>query len=213
VGSASNRDGRGAWITVQAHTDGPLQVREMGTAGHFLGQSEPVAHFGLGAGLSPVARVTVRWPSGTVQEFTNLARNTTLVVTEPACGELMPACFGVGTAGAVPDGWAHTPGRPLSVERDSPTTLKLAWGGSCDPTDTDYHVYEGALGDFTSHEMAVCGTGGATHATLTPDSGDTYYLVVPADGGVEGGYGRAGDGAPRLPGVSACTPQAAGVCP
>jgi len=213
VGSVSNRDGLGAWITLQALPGGPVQVREMGTAGHFLGQSERVAHFGLGDGSSPVHKVTVRWPSGTVQEFLELARDTTLVASEPACGSPLPACPGSGTAGSVPDGWAQTPGAPLTLEHASGSSLKLSWAGSCDPTDTDYNVYEGALGDFASHAPAGCGTGGATHTTLAPAAGNTYYLVVPADGGVEGSYGRRSDGMTRSPGASACLPQAVGSCP
>ncbi len=212
VGSVSNRDGVGAWITLQAAPGGPVQVREMGTAGHFLGQSERVAHFGLGDGASPVHKVTVKWPSGAVQEFLDVARNATLVASEPACGSPLPACPGAGTAGAVPDGWAHTPGAPLTVEHAAGSSLKLSWAGSCDPTDTNYNVYEGTLGDFTSHAPAGCGTGGATTTTLTPAAGDTYYLVVPADGGVEGSYGRKGDDTPRSPGGSACLPQAVGSC-
>lgn len=202
TGNASTRDGLGARVELQATPGAPLQVREVGTAGHFLGQSERMAHFGLGAGDARVALVRVRWPNGQVQEFNSTLRNSTLVATQPGCGAPLSACPGSGTAGAVPDGWWSTPGPPLTVERTPGGDLVLSWGGSCDPSDGDYNLYEGALGDFTSHAPKQCGTGGVTTQTVTPVAGDTYYLVTPADGAVEGSYGRTGDSVERAPGAA-----------
>lgn len=65
TGTQSNRDGWGAVIRVQRDSDGPVQTRHLGAASHFLGQSENVAHFGLGAmpGGELIHRVDVYWPA------------------------------------------------------------------------------------------------------------------------------------------------------
>jgi len=117
----------------------------------------------------------------------------------------------------VPDG-AQAPGPPLMVSMagapSAPGDLALSWGSSCRSGDTDYAVYEGVLGDFTSHVPRLCSTGGATAATLTPASGNRYYLVVPlSPDGVEGSYGTTSAGQERPASAAACRPQAVGACP
>jgi hypothetical protein len=84
-GCVSNRDGWGTRVEVRVTAASPPQVREIGTTSHFLGQSEHVAHFGLGSGDDPVAQVRVIWPkTGVHQLFHNVARNSTLLVDECA---------------------------------------------------------------------------------------------------------------------------------
>jgi len=120
-------------------------------------------------------------------------------------------------AGAVPDG-ARVPGVPLTLVHSAvPGDLDLFWGASCVSTDSDYAVYEGVLGDFTSHVPVGgnCTTGGATMTTITPGAGDRYYLVVPLGPvalDVEGSYGFASNGAPRTQSLSACAVQAVCEC-
>jgi hypothetical protein len=69
-------------------------VREIDAGSNFLGQNELTAHFGLGppSVLATddgqevdrfVDSVTIRWPSGHFQQFTNVPRNSTLIATEP----------------------------------------------------------------------------------------------------------------------------------
>jgi len=83
-GQVSNRDGYGARLQLTTVAGAAPQIREVGVASHFLGQSEPTAHFGLGPGTQPVASLVVEWPvSGAVQRFTDLPRNSTVVVREP----------------------------------------------------------------------------------------------------------------------------------
>jgi hypothetical protein len=84
VGMDSNLEGLGAKVTIQPVALGATQIREIGVATHFLGQSERIAHFGLGTGSSPVHNVTISWPSGQVQQFSNVPRNTTLIADESA---------------------------------------------------------------------------------------------------------------------------------
>ena len=93
------------------------------------------------------------------------------------------------------------------------TDLALTWAPACSPTGTDYAVYEGLVGDFTSHAPVACTTAGARAWTLHPGSGSRYHLVVPLDASSEGSYGHATGGAQRPPATSACRPQLLGACP
>ncbi len=84
-GRNSNRDGFGARVEVRVTPTSPPQVREIGASTHFLGQSERVAHFGLGPGPGgPVHEVKVFWPKGYRSNILrDVARNQTLLVVEP----------------------------------------------------------------------------------------------------------------------------------
>lgn len=85
VGTRSNRDGIGARVIVAPDRFDPMRayVREIDGGNNYLGQSEFVAHFGLGPLTGPVHRVAVVWPSGATQEFFDVEPNTVFVVTEP----------------------------------------------------------------------------------------------------------------------------------
>jgi len=89
--------------------------------------------------------------------------------------------------------------------------LALSWDPSCHNGDFDYAIYEGTLGNFTSHVPLTCSTGGQTTADLTPESGHTYYLVVPLNEMFEGSYGIAADG-PRPPASTPCLSQLTASC-
>jgi hypothetical protein len=79
VGRTSNRDGIGARITV---TTGDLrQVWEVKRTVAIYSCSDPRAHFGLGD-AERIDRVTVRWPSGTVQEFEDAPADRHYVIDE-----------------------------------------------------------------------------------------------------------------------------------
>jgi len=90
----------------------------------------------------------------------------------------------------------------------SGSDVTLSWGGSCDPADSDYEIYEGALGSFSSRTSVVCGTGSATNWQLTPSAGSRYYLVVPRSSNREGSYGVNSAGNERPPANAACLAQA-----
>jgi hypothetical protein len=78
----NGRDAIGAVIKVRAVAGGVEQTRQVGVNSGYLGQSETIAHFGLGAGTDPVASVTVEWPwLKKTRTYTNVARDTTLVAT------------------------------------------------------------------------------------------------------------------------------------
>jgi hypothetical protein len=113
-------------------------------------------------------------------------------------------------AGAVPDGDRIT-GTPLVVERMPVGRVKLSWEASCSSGATDYAVYEGTIGDFTTHAFRTCTTGGAT--TLTFSAGPAaYFLVVPRSADREGSYGHDSAGNPRPPAAVPCLQQLVGAC-
>ena len=115
-------------------------------------------------------------------------------------------------SGRVPDG-RQGAGPPLMVSRLGTGELTLTWGASCVAGDTDYIVYEGALGNFTSHAPRACSTGGATQLTLLPASGSAYYLVAPRNLSNQGSLGVSSLGVERPPGTSQCLPVDVSPCP
>ncbi len=89
TGTKSNRDGFGARIEAVA---GDLhQMVENVPQSGYLSQNDPRPHFGLGS-HTQVDRLTIRWPSGTVQTLENVKADQILQVTEP--GERLPAIPG-----------------------------------------------------------------------------------------------------------------------
>jgi hypothetical protein len=80
IGSTANRDAIGARIRV---TVGELsQTREIRSSSGYLSQSDPRAHFGLGASTT-ADTVEIRWPGGRTQTLKNVAADQVLTVTEP----------------------------------------------------------------------------------------------------------------------------------
>ena len=84
VGTRSNRSAIGAKVRVKATVGGRTfwQLREINT-GNGWNQSALEAHFGLGNATN-VETLRIEWPSGTVQEFPNVAARQYLTVTEPS---------------------------------------------------------------------------------------------------------------------------------
>jgi len=85
VGTVSNRSAIGAKVRILATIWGaPVwQMREIATGDGFTGQSDLRAHFGLGDATN-VTTLRIEWPSGTVQEFQNVAVKQILTIAEPA---------------------------------------------------------------------------------------------------------------------------------
>jgi hypothetical protein len=79
AGTKSNRSAIGARVAVQS--GGRRQIDEVMSGGSFYSQNDMTLYFGLGA-ASVINRLEVRWPSGTVQEWTDIAANQRLLITE-----------------------------------------------------------------------------------------------------------------------------------
>ncbi len=82
VGTGSNRSAIGAKVRVLANISGKAtwQMREVGGANRHQNDLRP--HFGLGT-TTRATTVRIEWPSGTVQELTNVAADQFLTVWEP----------------------------------------------------------------------------------------------------------------------------------
>lgn len=83
VGTASNRASIGAKVRVKAvlGSQTAWQLREI-SGGTGFGQTTPLAHFGLGDAVL-AETVRIEWPSGTVQEFHQIAADQLLTAIEP----------------------------------------------------------------------------------------------------------------------------------
>ncbi|MEO6596872.1 MAG: FG-GAP-like repeat-containing protein [Planctomycetota bacterium] len=79
VGSASNRAGVGSRITLQA--GGVTQTRLVMLTRGYMSAGEAVEHFGLGVN-ERIDRLEVKWPSGRVQEFRDLAGDQLYTICE-----------------------------------------------------------------------------------------------------------------------------------
>ncbi len=94
----------------------------------------------------------------------------------------------------------------LTVESAAtPGNLILSWPASCSAATPDYAIYEGTIGDFTSHTALTCtDTAPPLSEEITPGPGSTYYLIVPLHPSAEGSYGRDSAAAERPPATLRC---------
>lgn len=106
--------------------------------------------------------------------------------------------------GRVPDGY-DVPGTQLMLAKNSTAIgdIDLTWDTSCLTTVSDYSIHEGTIGNWYSHNSINCSTG-TNSATITPGSGNTYYLVVPLNEQFEGSYGVDSSLNQRLQSTNAC---------
>ena len=81
TGTKSNRSAIGARVSVEA--GGRTQVDEVMSGGSYYSHNDLTLHFGLGEAAT-VTRLTVRWPSGLVQEWKDLAANQIVSIREGA---------------------------------------------------------------------------------------------------------------------------------
>ena len=80
TGTVSNRDGIGVVVSLDA---GSLRLTKQQTGGmHRVSQNSQILQFGLGD-ETMVDKITVRWPSGIVQQLSNIDINQRLTVEEP----------------------------------------------------------------------------------------------------------------------------------
>ncbi len=103
----------------------------------------------------------------------------------------------------------------LVVTKNVAPSITLNWNPSCLTADNDYGVYEGDIGNWTSHfeVPSLCSTAGATSATFNTGTGNHYYLVVPSNGSAEGSYGEDSSNNERPASTSPCLTQSIGTCP
>lgn len=81
-GAISNRDAIGAKVRVQAIIGGKTFWQMQEVNGGYTLQNDMRLNFGLGDAIN-INLVRIEWPSGTVQEFANVAANQFLTLWEP----------------------------------------------------------------------------------------------------------------------------------
>jgi hypothetical protein len=79
-GTRSNRFGIGTSVRIE--TEAGIQVRYLSPYSGFYSSSDLQIHFGLGDD-EMIEKLTVRWPSGHVQTFENLAADRSYTIVEP----------------------------------------------------------------------------------------------------------------------------------
>lgn len=218
------------WYTVAFETTGAVRweaVRDGGLntdeipAGLLVGSDGTTVVTGKGGPNLPggyIPGVTAGYSSNGTPLWEAFSPLATVWVEELPNGDLCAtggydayvACFrppSVGRVGTVPDGAAEgVP--PLLIGRNLDGSLSLNWTETCVSNETDYAVYEGELGMFSSHVPLLCSTGSLTGTTFMPSVGSAYYLVVARDGELEGPYGNDSAGNARAPGAVQCLPTA-----
>jgi len=83
VGHKSNRDAIGALVKIQSLKG--AQFATVTTASSYLSSSDKRVHFGLGP-ESSVQSLEIRWPSGIMQQLTNVKGDQILRIDEPVAG-------------------------------------------------------------------------------------------------------------------------------
>jgi hypothetical protein len=101
---------------------------------------------------------------------------------------------------------AETGSGALQLSRATVGELTLSWGPPC-VTPNEFAVYEGVLGDWTSHVPRSCRA--TSPSTMSEPDGNAYYLVVPEmynlnPPDLEGSYGLLRDGSERPRGAQTC---------
>ncbi|ACB73808.1 FG-GAP-like repeat-containing protein [Opitutus terrae] len=86
-GTTSNRYGVGAIVRIE--TDAGEQARSLTLARGYDSTSEPIVHFGLGE-QTQIKRLTIEWPSGRHQAFTDLVADRRYTITESAEAPVAP---------------------------------------------------------------------------------------------------------------------------
>ncbi len=119
-GTRSNRFGIGALVRIVSASG--IQVRPLVCARGYLSSSEPVAHFGLGSD-DHIQRLTILWPSGSVQTYDDLDVDRRYTITEPTAGAPSGDMAGGGEAGRASAKPAT--GGPLFVKVDDVPGLDL----------------------------------------------------------------------------------------
>jgi hypothetical protein len=194
-GTGSNRFGLGAEVTVE--TEAGRQVRLLAPTRGYMSANEPVLHFGLGS-ATRVTRLTVRWPSGHVQRFDDVAADRLCTITEPdgppppprPHAEPAPLFREVAEASglALPpriehpyDDYEREPLLPARLSRPGPG---LAWGDADGDGDDDLFV--GAGRDHAGVLLVNDGDGTFSRGRAGPwvahrSSEDTAVVWLDAD--------------------------------
>ncbi len=170
-------DGVGARVTAQ--TGVVTQSFYMSRGATYLGQSQLVAHFGLGS-ASEVELLTIAWPNGATDVWNDLPANQ--IVT------LSPATPGAPGQSSAPE----TPSQQLRASHNDTTGLiDVSYSPAC--AASNHTIYYGELAQVGSYGYtgAACGRGASGATSFDPGGlANAFFLIVGNTGLVEGSYGR-----------------------
>jgi hypothetical protein len=180
AGTASNRDGIGAIVTIDADGPGPRRPvrRDRLANSNYVSQDEGVVHVGLGDHAGPVAQVTVGWPSGDEDVLAHVPADMRLTVTEGS-GVRLPSC--------IPTGRSRL---RLAPARDDAAARALRWTATVSGTRADLGDpisspgYRLVLTDATGVRVDVALDSGSDHWTRSR-RGYRYTAGADAPGGIE----------------------------
>jgi hypothetical protein len=182
----------GIGSVVRATTGTVTQSFYLSPGATYLGQSQAVVHFGLGA-VTTVDQLVVEWTDGSTTVLNGVAADQILTLTAPA-----------GTAAP---GEASDPLTSADQMRASYNTasgmIEVSYVPACDATD--HTVYYGDLAGVGSYLYtdAVCNVGDTGVVTFDPSGLDqAFFLIVGNNGTVEGSFGVDGVGTERPEDVS-----------
>jgi hypothetical protein len=171
IGTASNKQAVGA--TVKVAITGKNLLRYVTTHNGTAAQPGQFLHFGLGTATT--ATVTVEWPSGVIQTYTNQPVNTLMQITEDAVGPVGSTFVPAKAATAV------SISTPLAIELNESSTAVAT---------KKIYVYRSAdlvtpvfSADVTTATKTVVGQGHRYQFTITPALLATTSYVVQLDAG------------------------------
>jgi hypothetical protein len=176
-------DGYGSRIVAVA--GGVTQYDWMDGGSTYLGRSETLSHFGLGAATT--VDMTVEWADGTATALSGVSANQ-LITVGPSLS---------GTPGEASPGSA--PAAQMRAAYDKATgRIDVFYTPSCNASN--HTIYYGNLADVSTYGYsgAACWRGASGTASFVPaGAGGKFFVIVGNTGAIEGSYGRDGSGAER----------------
>ena len=162
-----------------ATTGNVSQYFYLGGGASYLGQSQLIAHFGLGTATA-VDELTIEWANGSVSVLTDVPANQRVNAGPPIAG--VP-----GEASRFP-----VPGQMRPSWNAATGRIDLKYRPACGASN--HTIYYGDLADLATYGYsgAACWLGSTGNTSFDPGPLDSiFFLVVGNTGLVEGSYGFA----------------------
>ena len=185
----------GVGSVVRATTGTVTQSFYLSPGATYLGTSQAVAHFGIGAAPT-VDQLVIEWTDGATTVLNDVAADQILTLTAPV--------------GSAAPGEASAPVVTADQMRASYNAgtgmIEVSYVPACDATNhTIYYGDLAGVGGY-AYSNAVCNVGSTGAVAFDPTGLDqAFFLIVGNDGAVEGSFGVDGIGAERPEDVSATT--------
>ncbi len=177
-------DGIGSRIT--AATGIVSQYFTMSRGATYLGQSQLVAHFGLGS-ASDVDQLAIEWTNGTTTVWNDVPANQIITVS--------PSIAGASGESSSP----NIASQAIRASLNRATGLiDVTYTPACN--SSNHTIYYGDLSQVSSYNYsgAACGRGRSGSTSFNPGGlNRAFFLIVGNTGLVEGSYGRRSPGVER----------------